>query len=298
MLNFEKVDFKESSKADYMFDEKMFETSKRWHIAKQLFQRVIEEKGSENKIPKKIHQIWIGSEVPKSYENWRSSWKKYHPDWEYFLWTESEIRSLKLDLQDIYDNSHNFGVKSDVLRYEILNKYGGLYVDTDFECIKEFDHLQEGLDFYAGLMNGSDAHLCNALIASIPGHPIMKKMLEAIKKPIVTHNSDEILNTTGPGAFTKVFFENYQSGNLVNVAFPITFFYCLPNNKLHIHSRKKIFSFTKPESFAIHYWTVSWQNTTRLKKFTSKFFRYIPQRNKDGLKDKLGALVKFFRTLI
>ena len=26
-------------------------------------------------------------------------------------------------------------MKSDILRYEILYKYGGVYIDTDYECV-------------------------------------------------------------------------------------------------------------------------------------------------------------------
>ena len=31
------------------------------------------------------------------------------------------------------------GEKSDIFRYEILYRFGGVYVDTDFECIKPFE---------------------------------------------------------------------------------------------------------------------------------------------------------------
>ena len=39
-------------------------------------------------------------------------------------------------LMQLIDSIENKGCKSDILRYEILYQYGGIYVDTDFESIK------------------------------------------------------------------------------------------------------------------------------------------------------------------
>ena len=33
-------------------------------------------------------------------------------------------------------SAHNYGMKSDILRYEILHTYGGVYIDTDYECVR------------------------------------------------------------------------------------------------------------------------------------------------------------------
>ena len=42
-------------------------------------------------VPRTIHQIWLGSKVPKKYDIWRNSWIKYNPDFEYILWDEKKI---------------------------------------------------------------------------------------------------------------------------------------------------------------------------------------------------------------
>ena len=36
-----------------------------------------------NKIPKKIHQIWLVGEIPAKYDRLRQTWRDCHPDWEY-----------------------------------------------------------------------------------------------------------------------------------------------------------------------------------------------------------------------
>ena len=44
---------------------------------------------NENKIPKIIHQLWIGSKPPPI--NLMNTWKNKNPDFEYICWTEEEM---------------------------------------------------------------------------------------------------------------------------------------------------------------------------------------------------------------
>ena len=45
------------------------------------------------------------------------------------------MKSLTLKNQKAYSMAKNWGMKSDILRYEILQKFGGVYIDTDYECV-------------------------------------------------------------------------------------------------------------------------------------------------------------------
>jgi hypothetical protein len=45
----------------------------------------------------------------------------------------------------------NVGAKSDILRREVIYRFGGLYLDTDFECLSSFEPLHDRLDFFASL---------------------------------------------------------------------------------------------------------------------------------------------------
>jgi len=55
------------------------------------------------RIPKIIHQIWLGSPLPDRCKVLQKTWKKYHPDWEYRLWTEKEIDEFGLKNRRLYD---------------------------------------------------------------------------------------------------------------------------------------------------------------------------------------------------
>ena len=95
-----------------------------------------------------MHHIWDG-EIPPLYQNYLNECKKLHPDWEFKFWTDQDIRQLGLNYQDLYDKMRNYAGKSDIARYEILYKFGGVYRDLDVKCLKSINDLNHIYDFYA-----------------------------------------------------------------------------------------------------------------------------------------------------
>lgn len=49
----------------------------------------------KTKIPKIIHQIWLGSPLPQKFKKLQASWIKMHPEWTYILWTDRKALSSK-----------------------------------------------------------------------------------------------------------------------------------------------------------------------------------------------------------
>ena len=55
---------------------------------------------ANTKIPKKIHQIWIGNApIPEHCEAFAREMQEMHPDWEYKLWTVLMWQQWKMNLQ-------------------------------------------------------------------------------------------------------------------------------------------------------------------------------------------------------
>jgi inositol phosphorylceramide mannosyltransferase catalytic subunit len=227
-------------------------------------------------IPKKIHMIWLGCEPPTFCLKMFESWKKFHPDWEVKLWRESDIDAFQLKNRKAYDAAKNLAEKSDIARYEILYRIGGLYVDADFECLHSFDYLHKMCKFYAGLgLDYDDSFLYNGLIGAAPKHPILRKCIALIHPGPGDNNPDRIQYDTGPGLITRGFFaaaaKRNGSGRHVTTCvkklqkmgvfpLPMTVVYPLPHwarkDNTDIDLVKK--EWVKKESIAIHYWSVSW----------------------------------------
>jgi len=98
----------------------------------------------EPEIPKILHQFWVGSKQRP--EKLMNHCRDLHSGWVYKLWTEKNMFTLQN--QKTYDcGSNNF--KSDVARYEILQKYGGFYLDADTLCRRSLEPLRKNI-FVAG----------------------------------------------------------------------------------------------------------------------------------------------------
>lgn len=93
-------------------------------------------------VPKNIHQIWLGNKrIPKHLKEWMNEIKESHPDYNYFLWTDSNIPKLPAELQEVYDSLDHPAMKSDLMRLYVLLLHGGIYLDTDYKLLSNLNNL-------------------------------------------------------------------------------------------------------------------------------------------------------------
>ncbi len=103
---------------------------------------------SEIQIPKIIHYCWFGKkEIPDQYKKWMESWRHFCPDYEIIEWNEYnyDIHKSKY-ISQAYEQK-KWAFVSDYARIDIINQYGGIYLDTDVELIKNIDELLKNSAF-------------------------------------------------------------------------------------------------------------------------------------------------------
>lgn len=156
---------------------------------------------SNPSIPTVFHFIWLGPKpFPEASIQYLKSWRLMHPDWKFKFWTDlkrelpegvEEQFTQELDLgpyEELYYNCDNFGERSQLLRYLILFKEGGIYVDHDVECLKNISLFQQKHDFFCGLEPISTSILSSSinpschLLGAAPNHPILASTLQWLKK--------------------------------------------------------------------------------------------------------------------
>jgi mannosyltransferase OCH1-like enzyme len=172
---------------------------------KRLYEKNFEklsETSDALRIPKTIHVIWLGpKEFPQSSISNLRSWIEKHPEWTVKFWTDidreaphpkmQKVLVLDSDLPHFYTQyyqSDNFGERSALLRYEILLREGGVYVDHDLFCTQKLDRFNRSLDFYCPLAElgssifSTSVFSSNHLLASKPNHPILECAIEWVIK--------------------------------------------------------------------------------------------------------------------
>jgi mannosyltransferase OCH1-like enzyme len=195
-------------------------------------------------IPRTIHRIWLGPKrMPADGRRYGESWRRYHPDWEMRLWTDADLRTFTNDdfLEGFY-RARSFSERADVLRLELLRRFGGVYVDTDFECLRPIDPLIDGLSVFAAYE--VPGRICNALIGAIPSHPAMEMAVR------------EARHASGRGQYPEstatVFLTNILSRFPDVTIFGPEKFY--PYLWTEPHRRDEEF----PEAYAVHHWAATW----------------------------------------
>lgn len=88
--------------------------------------------------PRVIHQIWLGTGNTPPY-HLMDSWKRAHvaDGFDYILWTEDELeaRDVILELVEQMKWSPSMAGRADLLRWELLWRFGGVYSDADSLCL-------------------------------------------------------------------------------------------------------------------------------------------------------------------
>ena len=230
-------------------------------LCRSLYNRnnpgVKEAEMSTVKIPKVIHQIWIGGPVPVAFEAYRKTWvaENLGPDWEYKLWQEKDIDKLNLYNRAFYDQIENPAAKADLARCQIVYNEGGYYVDMDFELLnpEEFKKLSYMYDFCTALqpLDTLFVQLGIAFFGACPGHPILKHCIETVKDDWHLHG---VPARTGPIHFSKSFFAMAGRDGLVDIAFPAFHFYPLGCRQTVLRRSEWI----EYGAYAVHHWSKSW----------------------------------------
>lgn len=148
-------------------------------------------------IPKTFHRVWLGGKpMPDDFVRWGQSWLDLHPGWTMKLWTEAEIEGFYNF--HLLEKCSSLAQQADIVRYEALFREGGVYVDTDMECVRNIELLIEDATFF-GVWQKSGI-VSNAIFGGIPGHGAL---LDLFEKSSTEFKSDP-WNAMGPPFFTKV----------------------------------------------------------------------------------------------
>jgi inositol phosphorylceramide mannosyltransferase catalytic subunit len=197
-------------------------------------------------IPRIFHRVWLGDQqMPEEYKRFGDTWLSLHPDWKMIEWSDITIPKLKNFWA--YNQSKSLAGKANIVRYEILLHYGGIYVDTDFECLKSLSSLIEGVSCFVAWQRDGFAN--NAIIGASPGHPFIQDLVDSLEQNMRSLNGrGRSITESGPYYLTKVLQRHLE----VNI-FSSQLFY--PYEWHERWRRHEKFS----NAYAVHHWGLSWK---------------------------------------
>lgn len=155
--------------------------------------------------------MWLQgfSNAPYIVKRCLKSWEDKNPSWNLVTLDEKNI-SEYLDLESI--TRKNSGLisrqaSSDIIRINLLNKYGGIWVDATCFCLKPLDdwiysYLQEG--FFAFERPGIDRVISSWFLASAKDCLLTKKYCEEVNRYWTTIRFSNQSNAIGHLIHSKI----------------------------------------------------------------------------------------------
>jgi mannosyltransferase OCH1-like enzyme len=158
------------------------------------------------------------------------------------LWTDADLPDLNVGETERV-RARTASELSNLVRYEILSRHGGIYVDTDVECRRSFKPVLHGIEAFAGLE--LPGRVGTAVLGAVPGHSAFTRAAHECRATLGlgAHSPD----ANGP-YFLSLIFE--QEPGVRILAQPAFYPY------LWTEPERSGDSF--PDAYAVHHWAGSW----------------------------------------
>lgn len=171
----------------------------------------------EARIPPYIHLHWGGGDLldPRRWKN-INELKKLNPDWKIILWVDQPDTGIATDnpmvkmaaqqgvdvinIPDVFTGNMNlwdeyrmgmlweqYAISGDIFRLEVLDRYGGIYIDSDNLPLKSFSTIEaeKGVLFNAVRNKQGDiAGYNNDFIVAHANHPLFPELFSELRRKL------------------------------------------------------------------------------------------------------------------
>lgn len=154
-------------------------------------------------VPHILHQTWKTCSPLPAQNAMRSSCVALHPSWDLVLWDDDANRRLIVEeypsYLGLYDALNTSIQQADAARLFYLHRWGGVYMDLDFMCLRPLPRAVHGRNnaFYVGSQHdpknkrqpknwrygaAATEHVANAFMAAPPRHAFADYLLQRLRK--------------------------------------------------------------------------------------------------------------------
>ena len=169
-------------------------------------------------IPLKLHLFWHDKQLPPLMQQNVELLKRTNPEFEVVVYDGDTAREyikahFSGDVLYAYDTLIPISFKSDLFRFCVVYKQGGVYLDIKFEPINGFKLLS--LVKNRQVWGSEMANVASTgIFMSVPGNPILRRAIEMIKYNVANRIMGKWPSSvTGPWLLTDAFI-NISHGNI------------------------------------------------------------------------------------
>ncbi len=161
-------------------------------------------------IPLKLHLFWHDKILPPKMQQNVELLKRTNPEFEVIVYDNEMAREyikahFSGDVLRAYETLIPMSFKSDLFRYCVVYKEGGIYLDIKFEPINGFKLMH--FVKYRQVWASETANIANTgIFVSVPGNPILWRAIELVKYNVANRIMGRRPSSiTGPWLLTDIF---------------------------------------------------------------------------------------------
>lgn len=232
-----------------------------------------------HEIPRILHFIYLTpglpekqSAFPMDVQEHIDEWQRLHPDWMVVTWDNLSLRQEFPELASLVQPIRTMSWISNLLRYHVLERYGGVYLDVDIVPIRSLEPLRSRFQNFTAceqpestgpLQNATDYQIeyCEMVNNNVIGVPRHNPALQDIIQLSVANTLSKLkrfpngggnyeLKTTGPPIWSK----SVKEFDLT-MLHPSLFYPCNWNRKEKC--RLELWK-DEPHVYGMHEWKMSW----------------------------------------
>jgi mannosyltransferase OCH1-like enzyme len=229
----------------------------------------------------KLHYVWYSSGQYTAEQQKENFWKhnkfleknvKSTPQWDHSLWTNNKDYidpEIRLKLQELgvslntleelnldeekqkklavisyqFAEQKSFGVTTDLARYIVMFKEGGVYIDGDYELhnVPGLERLMCSYNSFFGVERGYDIRLGNGFLAAKADNKVIEEVMDLSYRNIFNNiespdyikypctNIMKVIHTTGPIALSLAFTKAAQPAE--DLLLPYGYLNIFPSDK-------------------------------------------------------------------
>jgi mannosyltransferase OCH1-like enzyme len=202
----------------------------------------------QSKIPNVVYQTWIDPSFGRSHRNALATFRRRNADFSFRFFSDADIDKFMAQqfgdhpIYNVYKNAQFGPLKTDIWRYCLLYRFGGVYCDIGKAIKKPLrDLIQPSTlaviawekrnvspfpisPLAAKTLQHPDKRVINWIMMFAPNHPLLKRVIDGIVesyplfrgKP-VENPKDSILAFTGPVWLTKCILDSVETGEFDDV---------------------------------------------------------------------------------
>lgn len=132
------------------------------------------------------------------------TWREMNPTFQYELWDNARCETFDFVNAKKIEESPEFAGKADIMRYEILERFGGIFIDADAECIRPLDAELLQHENFACYENEAarPGLIANGYLGATPNSELMQLLIDGLENRDV--RTLRAWLTTGPMYLTQM----------------------------------------------------------------------------------------------